>query len=222
MTVTQITPSPSLFSITSVLVVLLHGGAWTWWHFLGVSDSTSQKINVNIELFLPPPPLITTSPSPISNPSLPAKPKPLPILEPLPTPAESVVSQSQQEPKDASSLVDHGPLTPPTEDIRKPTQPNQANTDVGYLAPELHNPKPPYPLSAVRQGAEGRVVVWAEVLPNGHAGLVRLEQSSGHAVLDASAMNTVRSWRFTPALSNGVPISQSVRIPIDFTLQNSR
>jgi protein TonB len=49
-----------------------------------------------------------------------------------------------------------------------------------------------------------------------------LEQSSGHAILDASAMNTVRRWRFKPAQQAGASVSQTIRIPIDFTLQDSR
>jgi protein TonB len=96
------------------------------------------------------------------------------------------------------------------------------NTEADYRAAYLNNPKPPYPFAAVRQGAEGRVLLLAEVLPDGRAGRVSLEKSSGHALLDASAMNTVRSWRFTPARSNGLPTTQTVSIPIDFTLQNQR
>jgi protein TonB len=96
------------------------------------------------------------------------------------------------------------------------------NSDADYKAAYLNNPKPPYPLTAVRQGAQGRVVLWAEVLPDGRAGRVQVEKSSGHAMLDASAMNTVRAWRFTPARQDGVVTTQAVRIPIDFTLQDRR
>jgi protein TonB len=103
-----------------------------------------------------------------------------------------------------------------------PTTLAMANTEADYKAAYLNNPRPPYPLSAARQGAEGRVLLLAEVLPDGRAGRVSLEKSSGHALLDASAMNTVRSWRFTPARKDGVVTTQAVLIPIDFTLQNRR
>jgi protein TonB len=96
------------------------------------------------------------------------------------------------------------------------------NNEADYKAAYLNNPKPPYPFAAVRQGAEGRVLLLAEVLPDGRAGRVSLEKSSGHPLLDASAMNTVRSWRFTPARKDGVVTTQAVSIPIDFTLQNRR
>jgi periplasmic protein TonB len=95
-------------------------------------------------------------------------------------------------------------------------------SDADYKAAHLNNPRPPYPQIAVRQGAEGRVLLLAEVLPDGRAGSVRVEQSSGHAVLDAAAMNTVRLWRFTPARKNGVFSTQTVRIPIDFNLNEGR
>jgi len=94
--------------------------------------------------------------------------------------------------------------------------------DADYKAAYLNNPKPPYPAAAVRRGAEGRVILLAEVLADGRAGRVQLEQSSGHALLDASAMNTVRTWRFTPARKDGVIVTQTVRIPIEFNLREAR
>jgi protein TonB len=98
----------------------------------------------------------------------------------------------------------------------------QDNAEADYKAAYLNNPRPPYPFAAVRQGAEGRVLLSAEVLSDGRAGRVSLEKSSGHALLDAAALNTVRSWRFTPARKGGVASTQTVSIPIDFTLQNRR
>jgi protein TonB len=98
----------------------------------------------------------------------------------------------------------------------------QDNAEADYKAAYLNNPRPPYPFAAVRQGAEGRVLLSAEVLSDGRAGRVSLEKSSGHALLDAAALNTVRSWRFTPARKGGVLTSQAVLIPIDFSLQDRR
>ena len=97
-----------------------------------------------------------------------------------------------------------------------------ATVDADYKAAYLNNPKPPYPRAAMRKRAEGQVILLAQVLPDGRAGKVRLERSSGHAILDAAAMNTVRLWRFTPARKDGVCLTQTVRIPIDFKLQEGR
>ena len=65
-----------------------------------------------------------------------------------------------------------------------------------YDVAALNNPKPPYPLAARRQGAEGRVVLRAQVLEDGRCTEVHIVRGSGHALLDESALATVRRWRF--------------------------
>jgi protein TonB len=67
---------------------------------------------------------------------------------------------------------------------------------------------------------EGKVGIVAEVLPSGKAGRVRLESSSGHDLLDQSALETVKQWQFTPATKDGVIVTQVVRIPINFNLKS--
>jgi protein TonB len=96
------------------------------------------------------------------------------------------------------------------------------NTDADYKAAYLNNPRPAYPLLAIRQGAQGQVLLLVEVLPDGRAGRIELEKLSGHAMLDAAAMNAVRAWRFTPARKDGLLTSQTVRIPIHFNLKEER
>ena len=93
------------------------------------------------------------------------------------------------------------------------------NTDADYKAAYLNNPRPAYPLLAIRQGAQGEVLLLVEVLPDGRAGRIELEKLSGHAMLDAAAMNAVRAWRFTPARKDGLLTTQTVRIPIHFNLK---
>jgi protein TonB len=87
-----------------------------------------------------------------------------------------------------------------------------------YDVAALHNPKPPYPLAARRQGVEGRVVLRAQVLEDGRCAEVGVVRSSGHAPLDESALATVRRWRFVPATRAGVAVSSWVEIPIHFQL----
>lgn len=93
-------------------------------------------------------------------------------------------------------------------------------TDADYKAAYLQNPKPPYPPLAFRMRVEGKVILLAEVLPDGKAGNVRVVESSGNDLLDQSALTTVRQWKFTPARKDGVIITQAVRIPITFSLKN--
>jgi protein TonB len=47
---------------------------------------------------------------------------------------------------------------------------------------------------------------------------VRLHKSSGHALLDKSALKTVKSWRFTPGTKNGRPATMEVVVPVRFRL----
>jgi protein TonB len=79
------------------------------------------------------------------------------------------------------------------------------------------NPQPPYPMAARRLGIEGTVVLRVVVAPDGTPKSVVVLESSGHDVLDASALETVRTrWRFVPARRNGIPIEDSVQVPIRF------
>ncbi len=85
----------------------------------------------------------------------------------------------------------------------------------------LHNPKPPYPLTARRRGYEGRVLLSVRVLTDGVCGGVTLKQSSGHAMLDIAALDTVKRWRFLPARRGATPVESRVDVPITFRLENA-
>ena len=83
------------------------------------------------------------------------------------------------------------------------------------------NPKPPYPRLAIRRGHEGTVILSVEVLPDGSAREVQLLESSGHTILDRSAVNAVRKWRFKPGTKGGRPVTTRVRIPVVFRLKKN-
>jgi protein TonB len=63
-------------------------------------------------------------------------------------------------------------------------------------------------------------VLLVEVLSDGKAGRVGIESSSGHELLDGSALETVKKWQFAPARKDGVIVTQVVRIPITFNLKS--
>ena len=81
------------------------------------------------------------------------------------------------------------------------------------------NPKPPYPSIARRRGFEGVVVLKVEILPNGRVGELRVKRSSGHHILDKSALKTVKRWKFIPAKRGEDPIRIWAEIPIKFKLE---
>ena len=80
------------------------------------------------------------------------------------------------------------------------------------------NPPPPYPMIARRKGYEGVVLLSVEVLSNGRAGHVKIEKSTGYAVLDTSALKAVKEWKFEPARRMGTPVTVWVNVPVKFVL----
>lgn len=83
-----------------------------------------------------------------------------------------------------------------------------------------HNPPPPYPAEAKQQRLEGRVMLRAHILANGKPAEVRVDNSSGHEVLDKAALEEVRDhWTFEPAKRGNQPVDVWVRVPIDFKLK---
>jgi protein TonB len=101
-----------------------------------------------------------------------------------------------------------------------PPSPVVMDTEPDYKAEYLNNPKPPYPLIARRLDYQGKVVLHVEVLAEGRAGQIRLDSSSGHDLLDNAAIQTVKTWRFTPARHLGQPVTQWFLIPINFFLES--
>lgn len=81
------------------------------------------------------------------------------------------------------------------------------------------NSKPSYPEEARRKGMEGEVLLKVEVLANGGVGQIEVKRSSGHEILDRSALSAVKQWRFIPANKENGPIPCWVNIPIKFQLQ---
>jgi TonB family protein len=84
----------------------------------------------------------------------------------------------------------------------------------------IENPKPAYPLEARQQGYHGKVLLRVEVLTNGRVGKVEVEKSSGYEVLDRSALEAMKTWRFIPAKRGKVPIRSWVNIVITFQLRD--
>jgi len=77
---------------------------------------------------------------------------------------------------------------------------------------------PSYPRRARDRGLEGRVVVRALVGTDGKVLETEIVTSSGHAILDRSAVRAVQRWIFKPALQDGKPIERWYRTALRFTL----
>jgi protein TonB len=192
-------------------VLVIHGLVFILITF-GLPDFKFKKRpDITIEIGAAPPassgPVSQTKPSPASVQKEAPKEKTLPPAKDKDAPAIPVPAQTPQSSAQPTAPSSGGVAAAPT-------------ADADYKAAYLQNPKPPYPPLAFRARIEGKVTLLAEVLPDGRAGQVRILESSGHDLLDQSAMSTVKKWKFTPSRKDGVIITQDVRIHITFSLNN--
>jgi len=102
---------------------------------------------------------------------------------------------------------------------------NQAKGTAGTSAELAYpnyslNPKPKYPRAARKRGYEGEVKLKVLVLENGKVGKIEVIRPSGYEILDASALEAVKSWVFVPGRENGKEISSWVTVPITFQLKS--
>jgi TonB family protein len=80
------------------------------------------------------------------------------------------------------------------------------------------NQSPRYPLAGVASRAQGRVLVRAEIRPDGSVGQRWVKQSSGLQVLDLAALETVNGWRFYPAKRHDLAVAVWIDVPIEYKL----
>lgn len=79
--------------------------------------------------------------------------------------------------------------------------------------------RPEYPEVARSNGWEGIVRLQILVNTEGLVDEVRVVGSSGHPELDRAAQQTIRAWRFSPALKKGAPVPAWATVPIVFDLR---
>lgn len=72
-----------------------------------------------------------------------------------------------------------------------------------------------YSREAIEQGLEGDPVVLMVLDEAGNVSAARIEESSGHVILDRDALNAVRSLRYLPA-----DAPREVLLPIRFRLKD--
>ena len=83
---------------------------------------------------------------------------------------------------------------------------------------DIHNPSPEYPEMGVFLGYQGDVIVRIRVSAKGESVGVEILRSSSHKVLDDSAANALRKWRFTPTKHDNTPMNDSVIITVSYVL----
>ncbi len=111
--------------------------------------------------------------------------------------------------------------TPPAAGIAATARNVAVATSPAFNAGYLHNPPPPYPLVARRNGEQGTVILRVRVTRDGMPASVDIEKPSSSSHLDDAALETVRTWRFVPARQNGQPVEAWVLVPVVFKLEGT-
>ncbi|HEU4814284.1 MAG TPA: energy transducer TonB [Xanthomonadaceae bacterium] len=174
-------------------------------------EPEAEEKDVTLVNFIRPPP-----PPPPPPPPDPTPPKPKEIREltpPRPTPIPP--------PPDPPPVVfdDPSPVDTPAPPPAPPSPPAPATNIGSSVDPSSRANNPPeYPREAIRENAEGTVVLLIHIDAQGNVLDIEVERSSRNRDLDRSAVQAARRWRFNPAIENGVPVRSTVRIPVDFTL----
>jgi protein TonB len=78
-----------------------------------------------------------------------------------------------------------------------------------------------YPEAAIQGQVEGRVLLRIAFGDDGTVLSVKVEESSGSAVLDAEAVRTARMWRAVPEAAGGKVWATEVLKPIIFRIPRS-
>ncbi len=180
-----------------------------------VRRSIAHMAPIMVSVITPPP---RETPPPPPKPALARKPLPTEMPPPVapprePTPmvseaaAVSPITVTPTPPVPATPVAESGIAPEPP-----PVVPPRFNADY------LQNPAPAYPALARRMREQGRVLIRVLVSADGLPERVELKTSSGFPRLDASALDTIRSWKFVPARQGEQKVAAWVVVPITFTL----
>jgi general secretion pathway protein A len=186
------------------------------------------------------------APSPVGAPPSQLQPGSVPTAQPSPVPPQETQTINPPEPM-------RGPVRPRTRSLgtdRRNTEPVAVKAGGEVLFTELPRPAQPaammgqyqaarlvhqvrleYPASALRAGAEGEVVLRAEIVFDGHVARVRPVSVSNQgsskprpdngdiAPLIKAATNAVSRWRYEPTRVDGRPVGTTAQIHVNFRLR---
>ncbi len=82
----------------------------------------------------------------------------------------------------------------------------------------VKTPDPMYPKSASQNKLMGDTTVAMTVLTDGSVSNIQLVNSAGHSMDDAT-LQTLRSWRFKPAMCGAEPVVADIEVIVSFRLQ---
>ena len=135
------------------------------------------------------------APTPTPTPTLPPAGAPVPAVAQKSIPIESIPASSPRSAQPSAASA------PPA--VLGGAEDRQPTVDASFRGNRI----PEYPAMSRRLGEQGVVILRVLITPDGQASEVLLVKSSGSSRLDRSAMDSIREWRFVPALKGGRPVS---------------
>lgn len=99
---------------------------------------------------------------------------------------------------------------------------NEASSAQSAVSPDsarlilTHMVEPVYPLEAMRQKLQGRVVIHLVVSTTGD--VVSAEPVSGNPILIQAAVAAMKQWKFKPYIHDGHPVQIGYKMPYDFAM----
>jgi len=156
----------------------------------------------------------------------------IPVAKPLPKIIKKQASKvlQAQEKNESESKQSPPPLSRNRLPAAIPTTPGHivsGKSNTPAASPAIikarplyaQNPKLIYPKLARHRGWQGIVILAVTVLADGSPTQLKIQTSSGHDLLDKTALKTVKQWHFLPGTKNNVPKTMEVLVPVHFILQ---
>jgi len=131
-----------------------------------------------------------------------ATPLPKHKVPPAPMKESSVALPAALPPKAAAPAVDMTPAA----GIRSEAANDAFGTDDIRIALTTFSPSPKPDLSRLPRGTQGEVVLDITIDPTGQVADLQILQTLGYGV-DSMVADTVRTWKFSPATKDGVPVA---------------
>ncbi len=133
---------------------------------------------------------------------------------PVSLPGESLPSKNTTSRDSGLPAFETRPSMPPASSAGT----GPATTPPQFGAAYLNNPRPAYPPAARKMGIQGLVMLKVLVSRSGNVLEMEVAQSSGYDLLDRTAMEAVKGWRFVPARRGDSAVDEWVQIPVAFHL----
>lgn len=206
----------------------------------------NQSTSVSINFIAQPKPQVNTQQEAMAQPvaKQPAAPnkthkatpkkiaKPQSLSKPHPTVKTAKVSKKSPPKTDTSNPVVTHAASTKTKETNKidktvdTTPPSQSSSGANSQPPLVDKPSfvsrpvpPQYPRLARKRGIEGVAMyeIWLDA--NGNQIKQVLISSSGTALLDNSALNAIKQWKFSPHVVSGQKMAHRVQVPVRFKLE---